>query len=186
MGPEKNAINLIRALHIYHKTEPEISLNVRWVGKQDQSEKGRRYFRNIKDLVRATSLRCCFEWLGERSDIPELLREYDALILPSLYEGLPNAICEAFASGLPVLASNVCDNPLLVQHGVTGFLFEPKEPQSIVAAIIQFCGLTNDERREMGRKARKFAKMRLSSGLLVDNYEKLFLRMVRDKRCSEA
>ena len=74
-----------------------------------------------------------WRWLGEESDIPGLLREHHALIHPSLYEGLPNVVCEALAAGMPVLVSNVCDHPLLVADGERGFLFDPADPGSIRA-----------------------------------------------------
>ena len=57
------------------------------------------------------SLQSSWHWLGERSDIPKLLATTDALIHVSLYEGLPNAICEAFIASTPVIASAVCDHP---------------------------------------------------------------------------
>jgi len=49
--------------------------------------------------------------------------EHDAFVHPSFYEGMPNVVCEALAAGLPVLVSDVCDHPLLVEKGVQGFLF---------------------------------------------------------------
>jgi glycosyltransferase involved in cell wall biosynthesis len=48
-----------------------------------------------------------WRWLGEREDIREILRSHHALVHPSLYAGLPNAVCEALASGRPALVSDV-------------------------------------------------------------------------------
>lgn len=48
-----------------------------------------------------------FEVLGDRSDVPELLRESDVLVLPSLREGLPGVILEALSTGVPVVASDL-------------------------------------------------------------------------------
>ena len=58
----------------------------------------------------------------EKKDVSSYYKSYDYLIHPSIYEGLPNVICEALLDGMPVLASNVCDNGLLVREGERGFL----------------------------------------------------------------
>jgi glycosyltransferase involved in cell wall biosynthesis len=72
------------------------------------------------------------------------MQRHDALIHPSLYEGLPNAVCEALAAGLPVLISNVCDHPLLVVEGERGFLFDPSDPLSIAMSIERAAALDAD------------------------------------------
>jgi glycosyltransferase involved in cell wall biosynthesis len=110
-----------------------------------------------------------------RKDIPELLHRYDALILPSLWEGLPNVVCEALAAGLPVLASDVSDNARLVQHGVTGFIFDPKQPDAIANAISQFAVLDQDTRARFGRAARAFAEKELSLAACTTAYERLLV-----------
>ena len=51
-----------------------------------------------------------------------LIPTYDAVLHPSLYEGLLNAICESLASGRLVLASDVCDNGVFNREGKTEFL----------------------------------------------------------------
>ena len=111
IGPEKNLVNLITALARFDERfghVPEIG----WAGDRDSSRAGRRYCERIDALLsKLPNVRRSWSWLGLQSDIPALLREYDALIHPSLYEGLPNAVCEALAMGVPVLASNVCDHP---------------------------------------------------------------------------
>ena len=63
-----------------------------------------------------------FKFLGRRSDIPEVLASCDLAVLPSRAEGLPNAVLEYMAAGLPTIASRVGGNAELVQDGVTGLL----------------------------------------------------------------
>jgi glycosyltransferase involved in cell wall biosynthesis len=60
----------------------------------------------------------------------------DALVIPSIwYENSPNVILEAFASGTPVMASNLGGMAELVQHGVNGCLFEPNDVESLQSAL---------------------------------------------------
>jgi glycosyltransferase involved in cell wall biosynthesis len=100
----------------------------------------------------------------------EVYQDYDALVHPSFKEGLPNAICEALAAGLPVLAGDVCDHPLLIQDGINGWLFDPGDPQSIADALLNFSRQSDTERVEMSTEARRTAETSLSMDMLVDEY----------------
>lgn len=175
----KNMLGLAKALTIC-RDRYNLKPIVRWVGKNDNSDSGRRAFAEMSDYLGRNSLIEQWEWLGERSDIPELLRKHDALIHPSFFEGLPNVVCEALSCGLPVLVSNVCDHPHLVEEGVSGFLFDPNAPQDIARVIDKFSHTSREERREMGRTARTFAEANLSATSFADNYEKLFFSLIAD------
>jgi len=173
----KNMLGLAKALTI-NRDRYNLKPIVRWVGKRDNSEVGRKAFTEISDYLDRNFLKEHWEWLGERSDVPELLRQHDALIHPSFYEGLPNVVCEALSCGLPVLASNVCDHPCLVEDGVSGLLFDPHSPESIAIAIDKFYRASNEKKHGMGRAARTFAETNLSVTIFADNYEKLFSSLI--------
>ncbi len=74
-------------------------------------------------------------FLGWREDIPEVLACADLFVLPSLYEGLPLALLEAMAAGLPIVATAIGGTSEAVVDGVTGLLVPPGEPRSLAAAI---------------------------------------------------
>lgn len=63
--------------------------------------------------------------LGYRTDVKELLKAADCLVFPSYQEGLPGALMEAMASGLPCIASNIRGNTDALQD--SGFLFSPDD-----------------------------------------------------------
>ena len=109
--------------------------------------------------------------------MPKLLKEHHALIHPTLHEGLPNVICEALATGRPVLASDVCDNGLLVSDGERGFLFDPKNPASIGTSIERLIALDGHGWMRMAESARTYAKAVLSAERFVSAYEDLFLTL---------
>ena len=68
-------------------------------------------------------------FLGFREDIPEILAATDIFVFPSLREGLPLALMEAMAAGLPVVCSNIRGNRDLIEHGKGGYLAEPNVEQ---------------------------------------------------------
>jgi len=104
----------------------------------------------IKSKVKNLDLSDCVTFLGQRTDIPQILADSDIFALASLWEGMPGAIMEAMASKLPVVATAVGGIPELVIDGKTGFLVPPKDPEAMATAIIK---LINDERlrKKMGR-----------------------------------
>ncbi|MGC2196815.1 MAG: glycosyltransferase [Terriglobales bacterium] len=79
-----------------------------------------------------------FIFLGRRADIPDVLASCDIAVLPSRAEGLPNAVLEYMAAGLPTVASNVGGNAELVENGVTGFLVPAENSQALSAALLRF------------------------------------------------
>jgi glycosyltransferase involved in cell wall biosynthesis len=74
-------------------------------------------------------------FVGERSDVRELLPAFDVFALPSRYEGLPVAVAEAMACGVPVVATAVNAMSDLVVPGRTGLLVPPERPAVMAAAI---------------------------------------------------
>jgi sugar transferase (PEP-CTERM/EpsH1 system associated) len=76
--------------------------------------------------------------LGERPDVPVILRALDVFTLPSVGEGISNSILEAMATGLPVVATKVGGNPELVEPDVTGMLVAPQSPDALAAALQRY------------------------------------------------
>jgi glycosyltransferase involved in cell wall biosynthesis len=179
--PQKNLGNLIAALGLLHKRHgfiPEIG----WVGKRDVDTAGALYGQQIDAMLESMpEIRKRWHWLGEQSDIARLLGQYHALIHPSLYEGLPNVVCEALAAGMPVLASNVCDHMLLVAEGKRGFLYDPLDAGSIASAIEKLMGLDTKAWSSFSRNARQYAEANLGIGGMLTAYEDLFMRLVESR-----
>lgn len=171
--PKKNAIGLVRALAA-HRELYGGRCTVHWAGKITTDGVSQKEFRDANRLLKELSLENQWVWLGEREDVPALLRQCDALIHPSYFEGLPNAVCEALASGQPVLASDVCDNARLVQEGTTGFLFNPAQPADIARAIFRLAQLSDEARLAMGQNSRSWAERELSLEGFCERYERLF------------
>jgi len=86
------------------------------------------YLRRLRELVTGAGLEDRVSWLGEREDVPELIRALDILLLPSWEEPFGRALIEAMALGVPVIATNVGGPPEIIQDGREGYLLPPREP----------------------------------------------------------
>jgi glycosyltransferase involved in cell wall biosynthesis len=89
----------------------------------------------IQLLVHEQDLSDAVVFHGWVSQVEELLACADMMVLPSLLEGLPTVILEAFAARVPVIANNVGGVSELVKPGETGFLVEPNDEGGFVAAM---------------------------------------------------
>ena len=179
--PKKNPKGLVMALSKYRYRYGAFC-TIRWAGKVGHDESSQKIFQETNQLIKKLGLEAHWYWLGERKDIPDLLRSCDALIHPSFFEGLPNAVCEALACGRPVLASNLGDHSIMIKDGISGFLLNPWDPEDIAGAIHKFNVLSIEARNEMGRKARLFAESELSLEEFTEKYEALFTQLAG--RCS--
>jgi glycosyltransferase involved in cell wall biosynthesis len=83
-----------------------------------------------------------------------LLRGAAALVVPSIYEGMPLVVLEAMEAGVPVVASRVSGIPEVVEDGVTGWLVAPEDPAGLAAALGEALGSPDEAKRrgEAGRR----------------------------------
>jgi glycosyltransferase involved in cell wall biosynthesis len=117
-------------------------------------------------------------FLGQRLDVPSLLRQFDLFVFPSLSEGMPNALLEAMAAGLPVVASGVGGILEVVSHGENGLLVPPACPDSLTEAIVRLWS-DPDQRRRLGLAARRSVAQRFGSvDREVAETESVYLRLL--------
>lgn len=110
--------------------------------------------------------------LGERHDIPRLLRGLDAFVLSSAFgEGTPNVLAEAMASGLPCITTNVGDAAVLVE--TCGIVISPQSPDELAAAIEALVSEAHQIRKLRGQLARKIIRQRHNIEHATDIYHQL-------------
>jgi glycosyltransferase involved in cell wall biosynthesis len=88
----------------------------------------------LEALAQELSLGPALRFLGSRDDVPELLSLGRAFVLPSEWEGLPVALLEAMAAGLPCVATRVAGTAEVIREG-SGLLVPPSDPAALAAAI---------------------------------------------------
>lgn len=170
----KNTKNFIRAVRMAKDNGCDIK--VKWYGVNPSSSdlpENVRYARECLDMVKTLGLEESIRLLPKRKDIQSAYREAGIFCLPSLFEGTPNVICEAMASGLPVIASRVCDNSHYVHDGENGILFNPDVPESIANAIMNIYGKSDEELRVWGLRSRDIAEEICSEESFVNKYIEL-------------
>lgn len=120
-------------------------------------------------------------FLGIRQDIPQLMNAADAYVMSSMWEGMPNVLLEAHATGLPIVATDVGGNREIVLNEVTGFLVPPKDPYSLGRAMLDLMKLPEGERKQMGQAGRKRIEENFAMDRIVDQWENLYREFLRKK-----
>lgn len=112
--------------------------------------------------------------LGQRSDIPSLMKAADIFVLTSEYEAVPMAIIEALAAGLPVVATDVGDVASVVTHGQTGWLVPPGDTAAIAARLVELAA-DRDLRATMGAAGRSRHRTAWDAEEMIDGYARFLV-----------
>jgi glycosyltransferase involved in cell wall biosynthesis len=111
------------------------------------------YLARLHALLADAGLEESVSWLGEREDVPEIVRALDVLLLPSWQEPFGRALVEAMALEVPVVATAVGGPREIVEDGREGYLAEPCQPQAWAEAIRRVLS-SPDHGAAMGRAGR--------------------------------
>jgi L-malate glycosyltransferase len=130
--------------------------------------------------VAERGLRANFSFLGRREDVPRILACCDIAVLPSKAEGLPNAVLEYLAAGLPTAASQVGGNSEIIQDGVTGLLVPPQNSAALGAALLQLLH-DPDAAIAMGTRAREFVAANFSFERMIEKTDQLYSELLRSR-----
>lgn len=120
-------------------------------------------------------------FVGEQKDTAAFLDGVDSMVVPSFSEGISNALLEAMAKGLPVIATAVDGNLEVVQDGSTGILVPPRDPGAIGEAMLAY--VNNPALAEThGRNGRKRAEELFSMKKMLDSYRREYRNLVSGSR----
>ena len=175
----KNGTNLLKGLKLFSERNGWMP-KVNWVGRRDTDPKSVEMQKEMDlFLLQNTDVAKSWVWCGEVRDVEKYYQLSDALLHVSRYEGLPMVICEAMLSGCFVIASDVCDHPLLLGNEERGLLCDPLSPESICEAIERFTALKSESRMDAVKRARQFAELEFDRKIMVDKFEGL-LNTIRE------
>ncbi|MCD4676625.1 MAG: glycosyltransferase family 4 protein [Desulfobacula sp.] len=167
ISEQKNLMFLVDQLSVFKKKQKK-KLRLQIAGDGPLKNKIQDYAKNLDVSDQIT-------WHGwvDKKKILSLCQEADCFINPSLYEGMPNAVLEAMACGIPIIASQVAGNSEVVLHGKTGFLFRLDDETSLQEALEKVSadpGLC----QTLGKNARDRAEKDFSWTMVAKKYALLF------------
>jgi glycosyltransferase involved in cell wall biosynthesis len=134
----------------------------------------RMYAAMLPRLLAWLGLTAEVRFLGTVSEMLSLYHAADALVLPSLFEGLPNAVLEAHACGLPAVVSHAANIDQIVVDGVSGFEAPTFDHDALAEAIARVVTLSEDERRAMGARGRAHVAATFSVDRILEETVRLY------------
>lgn len=120
-------------------------------------------------------------FLGIRTDVPRLLQAMDIFTLPSLSEGMPNALLEAMSCGLPAVGTKVSGTSELILAGKTGWLIPPDDPEALHGALLEACR-DRDRLVQYGQAAREQIEQHYDLPRGVDLFVRLYEEILGQRR----
>jgi glycosyltransferase involved in cell wall biosynthesis len=175
LRPAKDYPTLLEAAAQCARTRPDFRLAI--VGGGTGDPRPTPYAEGLRQRAEALQLGSKVTFLGSRADVPWLLRAADAFVLSSAWEGMPNTLMEAMASGLPVVATDVGDVRELVEEGRSGFMVPAQEPEALAARMLALMAQGREALATMGARARQRIHERYENERVVDQWEALFNRL---------
>ena len=156
---------LIEAVGVLFRKYPQVRLQI--IGEGDERE-------SLEDLSKSLGLEGKIIFLGrvDHEKTPELYRKADVFVLPSLNEGMSNAMLEALSSGLPILATDTGGTRELVDDGLNGYIIRMRSSEDISEKIEKLI-LDGNLREKMGRESRQRA-LRMSWENVAKKYVELY------------
>lgn len=128
----------------------------------------------LVDAVDRFGVKDAVDVFGLTPNARTLVREADALVLPSRNEGQPLAVLEAFAGGVPVVVSNTPELCELVEAGDTGLHFAAEDAASLADALARLEAMPALERRRMGERGRALHRTRFTTSRMAAAYERFY------------
>lgn len=168
---QKGVDVLLQAWHLVHKQAPQARLIIVG-GGPIQTE--------LERLAQSLDILGSVEFAGTQSDMQAQLRRGGLAVLPSRWEGMPNAVLEAMACGMPCVATRVSGSEDIILHGVNGLLVEPEDYQGMAQALLALLGDPGLVQK-YGRAARTTIERHYSLEHITDVYIELY-RSIANRR----
>ena len=178
----KNGLNFMKALSLFEYRNGWLP-KITWIGRRDIDKRSAKDFRSIEmqnsmDLFLQNNelIRKKWNWIPSVENIYDYYSKSDVLVIPSLYEGLPLVLSEAMLSECFVIASSLCDHPMIIGDNERGLLCDPDSPESICFSLEELNKMDLKKRITIVRNARDFAQKSFNFEEMLRKYEKLFPR----------
>jgi glycosyltransferase involved in cell wall biosynthesis len=163
---EKDHVTLVRAMQLVVRQYPGAHLFLIGAHSDPTYSASEQYFAAIKNEVSKYSLVQNISFMGQRRDIPSILRACDIGVLSSKTEGLPVSLLEYGMAGLPVVATRVGECEEVLDHGRAGVLVPAQSPVELAEGLMSL--IRSQERRtELGENFLHRVKKLYSSASIM-------------------
>jgi len=176
VSPEKNIIRFMEALSEV-KNKVGIPFHVAWYGYKTDTN----YFKICLEKRKELKLDEIIHFFNATESIHNEYAKHDFFCLPSLFEGYPNAVCEAMACGLPVIISDVCDNSNIISDGKNGLLFNPLSVENMGNTLQRTLMMSQEELMKLGKTSRNIAIQKFSKKTFLNKYITLINQLNSNK-----
>lgn len=134
----------------------------------------------IEAEVKRLGLEDVVFFTGYRQDVPDILTASDVSIMTSHYEGIPRALMESMALGIPVVATDVPGTRTLIRSGETGLLVEYGDIPGLSAALLKV--LTDPALAgQLGERGKYLVQTRFNEYTVADRVEEIYNHILKDK-----
>jgi glycosyltransferase involved in cell wall biosynthesis len=138
------------------------------------------YFAELKSLVMDLDLSNHFRFEGSITDVPQYLATADIFVLPSRSEGFSNAIIEAMAASLPVVATDVGGNAEAVKNGISGLIVPSDDPDALATAILRLLA-DPPSVRTMGAAGKDLATANFTTGAMMSRVAAAYRNLLLER-----
>lgn len=144
------------------------------VGDGDEKERLQKQIENYQSKNNVL-------FLGKRTDIPKLLKISDIFVLPTMFEGMSNAIMEAMACGLPVITTDIPENRVLVENNINGLLVPIRDSSALIQTIRKM-GENPEIRKRLSEEAKITIKNSFSLEKIAEKWENILMEIIKIER----
>ncbi|CAN5538627.1 glycosyltransferase [soil metagenome] len=178
VSEQKNQLEILRALaELKQMGELPPDVRVYFAGRGSPPWYGEM----LRVYATAFGLGTHVDFLGIVKQVERLVGASDAMLLPSNYEGLPNAVIEAMSCSTMAIVSDAANTDALVTDGVEGLVCDSKGASGIARALRRFFALTASERKTMGAHGHAHASARFAVSRMARRTMDVYERILRDR-----
>lgn len=176
--PDKGQHLLIKALPRLVKKYPDI--HVVFLGKEDLRFLGTK--NELTALACSLGVESFITWADFNENVVLFFQNAYAVVLPTYFiEGCPRVLLEALAAGTPILASRIDGVTEIIEEGVNGFGFPPKDIDALASAIEKLLILNSDQYKQMRNNCLLIARQKYDLKVMIQKYQNLYLELIHQK-----
>ena len=171
LDDQKNYKMAIKAMKMVHERYPDVILDIFGKGGEEA---------NLRDFIESNGLEGCVTLKGWSQNVTEEYAKSDIYLMTSNYEGMPNALMEAMAVGLPCISTDCPTGPSdLIKDGVNGYLVPVADSKALANRILKIISMEPSERKKLGLAAHYTMSEYFNENVIAKKWEELFKQLCK-------